>query len=83
MNFELLFKQTWNQFIAKIIKLVLFFIVGGLLSLTIILIPCVAGGITREMLKLVREGKEPEFNQLWNFESYGQILLFFLVVDYS
>lgn len=79
MNFEFLFKQTWSQFIAKIVKLILFFIVGGLLSITIILIPCVAGGMTRELLKLAREGKEPEFNQLWSFEGYGQIVLFLLV----
>lgn len=79
MNFESLFKQTWGQFIEKIVKLVLFVIVGGFLSLTIILIPCIAGGITRELLKVVREGKEPEFSQLWNFEAYGQILLFLIV----
>lgn len=79
MDIGALLRQTWNQFTGKIVKLILFFLVGVLLSITVVLIPCVLGGMIREFLKVVREGKDPELNQLWSFENYGQIALFLVV----
>ena len=78
-DFEKLFKASWEQFLKFIVKLILFVLVGVLLSLTIILIPTVAGGFTRASLALIREGKEPDFAELWNFDNYLQILLLMII----
>ena len=78
MDFEYLLQTAWKHYIASIVKLVLFFLVGGLLCCTIVLIPTVAGGWARCTLAYVREGKDPEFYELWNFDHYFQtaVLIF-------
>jgi hypothetical protein len=75
MDFNRLFKVTFDQFVKGIVKLILFTLVGCLLCFTIVLIPTVMGGLTRGVLRYVREGIEPEFDQLWCFDDYLQILL--------
>jgi hypothetical protein len=75
MDFNRLFKATFDQFVKGIVKLILFTLVGCLLCLTIVLIPSVMGGLTRGMLRYVREGIEPEFDELWRFDDFLQILL--------
>lgn len=75
MEFERLFKVTFDQFVKRIVKLILFNLVGCLLCFTVVLIPTVLGGWTRGMLRYVREGIEPEFDELWRFDGFLQILL--------
>lgn len=75
MDFNRLFKATFDQFVKGIVKLILFALVGCLLCFTIVLIPTVMGGLTRGMLRYVREGIEPEFDELWRFDDFLQILL--------
>jgi hypothetical protein len=75
MDFESLFKATFDQFVKKIVRLILFSLVGCLLCLTIVLIPTVMGGLVRGVLRYVREGSEPEFDELWRFDDFLQILL--------
>ncbi len=79
MEFGQLLKSSWDRYIKEIVSLVLFALVGMLLSVTIVLIPTVTGGFVRGFLGYVRDGKKPEFNELWNFEDYLQILLLILV----
>ncbi len=75
MDFESLLKTAFNQFVKRLVKLILFNLVGGLLCLTIVLIPTVAAGLTRGMIRYVRDGIEPEFDELWRFDGYLQTLL--------
>jgi hypothetical protein len=75
MDFNRLFKATFDQFVKGIVKLILFTLVGCLLCFTIVLIPTVMGGLTRGILRYVREGIEPEFDELWRFDDFLQILL--------
>ena len=74
MDFSRLFKTTFDQFVKGIVKLILFTLVGCLLCFTIVLIPTVMGGLIRGMLRYVREGIEPEFDELWCFDDFLQIL---------
>ena len=67
MDFGGLLKSSWEKFIKEIVTLILFAVVGALLSLTIILIPTVSGGWARGLVGYVRNGKKPELNELWNF----------------
>jgi hypothetical protein len=75
MDFNGLFKVTFDQFVKGIVKLILFTLVGCLLCFTVVLIPTVMGGLTRGMLRYLREGIEPEFGELWRFDDFVQILL--------
>jgi hypothetical protein len=75
MDFNRLFKVTFDQFVKGIVRLLLFNLVGCLLCFTIVLIPTVARGLTRGMLRYAREGIEPEFDELWRFDDYLQVLL--------
>jgi hypothetical protein len=75
MEFESLLKTAFDQFVKRIVRLILFNLVGCLLCLTIVLIPTVVGGLVRGMLRYVREGIEPEFDELWRFDDFLQILL--------
>jgi hypothetical protein len=79
MEFESLLKATYDQFVKGIVKLILFTLVGCLLCFTIVLIPTVMRGLTRGMLRYVREGIEPEFDELWSFDDYLQTLLLMLL----
>jgi hypothetical protein len=79
MDFENLFKATFSQFVKRIVRLILFSLVGCLLCLTIVLIPTVMGGLVRGMLRYIREGIEPEFDELWRFDDFVQILLLMVV----
>jgi hypothetical protein len=75
MDFNRLFKVSFDQFVKGIVKLILFGLVGCLLCFTIVLIPTVMRGFTRGMLRYVREGIEPQFDELWSFEDFLQTLL--------
>lgn len=79
MDFENLLKTTFDQFVKRIVKLILFSLVGGLLCLTIVLIPTVAAGLTRGMVRYVRDGIEPELDELWRFDGYLQTLLLLVI----
>lgn len=79
MDFNGLFKATFDQFVKGIVKLILFNLVGCLLCLTIVLIPTVARGLTAGMLRYAREGIEPEFEELWRFDDYLQMVLFLVL----
>jgi len=79
MDFTKLLKECWDSFLKEIINLILFTLVGVILCLTLVLIPTVAGGWTRGLLGYVRDGKRPDFNLLWSFDGYLQILLLILV----
>ena len=79
MDFESLFKTTLSQFVKRIVRLILFTLVGCLLCCTIVLIPTVMGGLTRGTLRYVREGVEPEFAELWSFDDFLQTLLLMLL----
>jgi len=79
MDFGALLSQTWTKFIENIVDLVLFALVGFLLFFTIILIPSSIGGLTKEFLAFARTGKKPDYNELWSFNNYAQILLFCIV----
>lgn len=74
MNFEDLFKTTWEHFVKKIVDLILFTLVGLVLCLTIVLIPAVLGGWTRGVIAMVRDDKKLVFEDLWRFDQYGSIL---------
>ncbi len=79
MNFGELLTDTGKKFINDIINLIVFFLVGIILNLTIVLIPTVAAGFCREFLNYARHGKRPEFKELWNFSGYLTMLLLFLI----
>jgi hypothetical protein len=79
MDFENLLKATFNQFVKRIARLILFNLVGCLLCFTIVLIPTVMDGLIRGMLRYVRESIEPEFEELWKFDGYLQTLLLMVV----
>jgi hypothetical protein len=79
MDFENLFRATFSQFVKSIVRLILFSLVGCLLCLTIVLIPTVMGGLVRGMLRYIREGIEPEFDELWRFDDFVQILLLLVI----
>lgn len=79
MDFSRLLKTTWQKFVSNIIQLVLFTLLGAVLCITIVLIPTVFGGFARGMLRFVREGTPPAFDELWNFDDYLQIGLLLLV----
>jgi hypothetical protein len=75
MDFENLFKATFDQLVKRIVRLILFNLVGCLLCFTIVLIPTVTSGLLRGMLRYVREGIEPEFAELWSFDDFLSTLL--------
>ena len=79
MDFARLLKATWEKFIANIIQLVLFTLLGLVLCVTFVLIPTVIGGWFRGMLRFVRDGTPPAFDLLWNFDDYLQLGLLILV----
>ncbi len=79
MNFGNLLAETGKKFIKDIINLAIFFLVGIILSMTIVLIPSVTAGFTREFLNYARDGKKPELKELWNFSGYLTMLLLFLI----
>jgi hypothetical protein len=79
MDFERLFRAAFDQFVKRIVKLILFNLVGCLLCFTIVLIPTVMGGLARGMLRYVRDGVEPQLDELWRFDHYIQLLLLLVV----
>lgn len=79
MDFERLFRAAFDQFVKRIVKLILFNLVGCLLCFTIVLIPTVMGGLARGMLRYVRDGVEPQLDELWRFDHYAQLLLLLIV----
>ena len=79
MDFAGLLTRTWEKFVAEIVQLVLFGLLGTLLCLTIVLIPTVVGGWFRGILGYVRNGQAPEFDELWNFDDYIAILMLLIL----
>lgn len=75
MDFQSLLKITYGQFLKGIVKLILFNLVGCLLCFTVILIPTVMAGLMRGMLRYVRDGVQPEFDELWKFDGFLPTLL--------
>ncbi len=75
MDFADLLKEAWDKFVAEIVTLVVFTLVGLLLCLTIVLIPTVSGGWFRGILAYVRTGEPPAFEELWSFEGFLPITL--------
>lgn len=81
MDIAQLLKESWEKFIAEIVLLILFVLVGGLLCFTIILIPVVMTGMTRAFIGYVRDGRKPEYSDLWShWDTFIQILLQFIVM---
>ena len=79
MDFAKLLGDTWESFVADIVHLVLFTLVGFLLCFTLILIPTVWAGWFRGALGLLRDGTRPDFEELWSFEQYFDVLLLMVV----
>ncbi|HUT55892.1 MAG TPA: hypothetical protein VM658_21050 [bacterium] len=79
MDFEKLLRGSWDHFVKDIVNLILFFLVGGVLCITIVLIPSVIAGFTRATLAYVRTGRKPEFTELWNFNGYLETLLLMII----
>lgn len=79
MDFNDLLKRSWERFIADIINLVLFVLLGAVLSITIVLIPTVSRGFVIGILEYIRKGTKPNFNLLWDFEGFAQVALFLVV----
>jgi hypothetical protein len=75
VDFAGLLGDAWKKLVAEIVPLVIFTLLGMVLSITIILIPTVMGGWARSVLAYVREGEAPDVSELWNFEDYLPILL--------
>ena len=75
MDFADLLQEAWHKFVAEIVSLILFTLVGALLCLTVVLIPTVIGGWFRGLLDYVREGIAPGFEELWNFDDFVPVTL--------
>lgn len=80
MNLEAIIKDSLVKFKEEAVAVLLFSLVGIILSLTIVLIPAVAAGMAIGFLKYVRDGVKPELSELWShFDKYIQTLLFLIV----
>ncbi len=83
MDLEVIIKDGLVKFRDEIVAVLLFSLVGIILSLTIVLIPAVAAGMAVGFLKYVREGVKPELSELWShFDKYIQTLLFLIVAGF-
>ena len=80
MKFEELLRKTWDKYLQAIVKLVIFTLIGSLLCIVIIPIPAVVRGFTRGFLDYAREGKEPEYDLLWNFGGYLNMLILLILL---
>jgi hypothetical protein len=83
MDFAGLLGSAWNKFVAELVPLVVFTLVGILLSMTIILIPTVLGGWARCAIAYLRDGQVPEVSELWNFDDYLPILLLLILFSFG
>jgi uncharacterized membrane protein len=79
VDFAGLLREAFERLVEEIVALVLFTAVGGLLCLTIVLIPTVAGGWVRGTLSYLRTGRVPAFDELWSFDDYLPIALLMLL----
>lgn len=79
MDFSGMLQEAWEKFVAEIVALVIFTLLGSLLCLTLVLIPTVAGGWSRGILGYVRHGDMPSFEELWSFDDYLPIALLLLL----
>jgi hypothetical protein len=79
VDFAGLLRDAFEQLIEEIMALVLFTLVGGLLCLTIVLIPTVTGGWVRGFLAYARTGRTPDFEELWSFDDYLPIVLLLIL----
>ncbi len=79
MDFAAVLQESWEKFVAEIVPLVLFTLLGSVLCLTIVLIPTVAGGWFRGILGYVRYGDSPNLDELWNFEDFLPIALLLIL----
>ncbi len=79
MDYAGMLKESWEKLLAEMVHLVLFALVGWLLCFTLILIPTVFAGWVRGILAYVREGRPPDFDELWNFDDYLPTALMILL----
>jgi hypothetical protein len=79
MDFGGLLKEAWDRFVAELVPLVLFALLGSLLCITIVLIPTVLAGWVRGTLAYVRHGEVPAFEELWSFDDYFPVALMLLL----
>jgi len=80
MKIDELLRKTWDKYLQAIVKLVIFTLIGSLLCIVIIPIPAVVRGFTRGFLDYAREGKEPEYDLLWNFGGYLNMLVLLILL---
>ena len=79
MDFGRLLQEAWDRFVAELVPLVLFALLGTLLCFTIVLIPTVTAGWVRGILAYLRNGDVPAFDELWSFDDYFPVALMLLL----
>jgi hypothetical protein len=79
MDFGNLLKLSWDKLSKNLANWIIFCLIAMVLTLTIVLVPTVVRGLVKETLAFLRQGKEPEYTALWDFEDYLQWLLLILV----
>lgn len=79
MDFEELLTETWGKYLQGVGRLILFVVVGFLLCITIVLIPTVIRGFTKGFLDYARQDKLPEFELLWDFQDFWQMVLLVII----
>jgi len=83
MDFEKLLKDSWDKYIPEIVNLILFAFVGMLLCMTVILIPVAMAGMAIGFLGYVRDGRKPEFSELWShWDKYISVLLLMIIAGF-
>ncbi len=81
MDIERLLRDSWEKYLKEIIQLVLFTLVGGFLCIFIITIPAVMKGFVVGFLGYVRDGRKPEFSDLWShWDKFIPIVLLLIVM---
>ena len=79
MDFAGLLREAFERLSEEIVPLVLFTLVGGLLCLTLILVPTVVAGWVRGFLGYARTGRTPDFEELWSFDDFLPTTLMLLL----
>jgi len=81
MDVGQLLKESWDLFIADIVNLILFCLVGALLCITVIMIPVSIAGMVIGILGYVKDGRKPEFSDLWShWDKFLPVLLMMIVM---
>jgi uncharacterized membrane protein len=83
MDFEKLLKDSWEKYLPQFVNLILFTFVGTVLCVTVILIPVVMPGMAIGFLGYVRDGRKPEFSDLWtHWDKYIPVLFLMIVAGF-